>query len=57
MLLSISEMLSSSTQRPSHSVNRIVTKRQHPEPLRSFLPEIEAFARYNHEHVLHPILR
>lgn len=39
------------------SVNRIVTKREHPEPLRPFLPEIDAFARYNHEHVLHPILR
>jgi len=39
------------------SVNRDVRKRQHPEPLRPFLPEIEAFARHNHENVLHPILR
>jgi len=39
------------------SVNRDVRKRQHPEPLRPFLPEIESFARHNHENVLHPILR
>ena len=42
---------------PIQSVNRIVTKREHPEPLRPFLPEIDAFARHNHHHVLHPILR
>ncbi|KDR76935.1 hypothetical protein GALMADRAFT_246074 [Galerina marginata CBS 339.88] len=40
-----------------YNINRDVTKRQHPEILRSFLPEIEYFARYNHEQVLHPILR
>ena len=39
------------------SVNRIVTKHEHPEPLRPFLPEIDAFARHNHQHVLHSILR
>jgi hypothetical protein len=39
------------------SVNRDVRKRQHPEPLRPFLPEIETFAQHNHENVLHPILR
>ena len=39
------------------SVNRDIRKRQHPGPLRPFLPEIEAFARHNHENVLHPILR
>ena len=37
------------------SVNRDVRKRQHPEPLRPFLPEIEAFSRNNHENILHPI--
>ncbi|KIM41223.1 hypothetical protein M413DRAFT_27616 [Hebeloma cylindrosporum] len=40
-----------------YNVNRDVRKRQHPEPLRPFLPEIEAFARHNHENILHPILR
>jgi len=40
-----------------YNINRIVTKREHPEPLRPFLPEIDAFARHNHYHVLHPILR
>ncbi|KAF8177668.1 Clavaminate synthase-like protein [Pholiota molesta] len=40
-----------------YNINRDVTKRQHPEVLRPFLPEIEAFARHNHEEVLHPILR
>jgi hypothetical protein len=39
------------------TVNRDVTKRQHPEAVRPFLPEIEAFARHNHFNVLHPILR
>ena len=39
------------------SVNRDVRKRQHPEHLRPFLPEIETFAQHNHENVLHPILR
>jgi isopenicillin N synthase-like dioxygenase len=38
-------------------VHRDVTKREHPEALRPFLPEIQAFARHNHEQVLHPILR
>ncbi|KAJ7826494.1 Clavaminate synthase-like protein [Mycena olivaceomarginata] len=30
------------------TVNRDVTKRQHPEAVRPFLPEIEAFARHTH---------
>ncbi|KAF8961432.1 Clavaminate synthase-like protein [Flammula alnicola] len=34
-----------------YNLNRDITKRQHPEPLRPFLPEIEAFARHNHEDV------
>lgn len=38
-------------------VNRDVTKREHPEPLRPFLPEVAAFARHNHFDVLHPLLR
>ena len=42
---------------PIQLVNRIVTRREHPEPLRPFLPEIDAFARHNHQHVLHSILR
>lgn len=40
-----------------YNFNRIVTKHQHPEPLRPFFPEIDAFARHNYEHVLYPILR
>ncbi|KAF5325273.1 hypothetical protein D9619_009987 [Psilocybe cf. subviscida] len=40
-----------------YNVNRDITKREHPEILRPFLPEIKAFARHNHEEVLHPILR
>lgn len=37
-------------------VNRDVTKRQHPEALRPFLPELSDFAKKNHE-ILHTILR
>ncbi|KAF9237234.1 hypothetical protein BU15DRAFT_88824 [Melanogaster broomeanus] len=37
-------------------LNRIVTQRPHPQALRPFLPEIDAFARHNHFNVLHPIL-
>ncbi|KAJ7178169.1 Clavaminate synthase-like protein [Mycena filopes] len=40
-----------------YNINRDVTKRQHPEAIRPFLSEIEAFARHNHFNVLHPILR
>ncbi|KAJ6453604.1 hypothetical protein C8R45DRAFT_633449 [Mycena sanguinolenta] len=40
-----------------YNVNRDVTKRQHPEAVRPFLSEIEAFARHTHFNVLHPILR
>lgn len=32
-------------------------KREHPQALRPYLQEIEAFARHNHFSVLHPILR
>ncbi|KAJ7118451.1 Clavaminate synthase-like protein [Mycena crocata] len=40
-----------------YNINRDVTKRQHPEPLRPFLDEIEAFARHTHFNVLYPVLR
>lgn len=40
-----------------YNLNRDTTKRQHPEALRPYLPEIEAFGKHNHFHVLHPILR
>ncbi|EJD39523.1 hypothetical protein AURDEDRAFT_71066 [Auricularia subglabra TFB-10046 SS5] len=39
------------------AVHRDVRKREHPEVLRPFLPEISAFARFNHLRVLHPLLR
>ena len=29
----------------------------HPQALRPFLPEVDAFAQHNHFNVLHPILR
>ncbi|KAF9477670.1 Clavaminate synthase-like protein [Pholiota conissans] len=40
-----------------YNINRDITKRQHPEPLRPFLPEINEFGRHNHDDVLHSILR
>ncbi|KAJ7825840.1 hypothetical protein B0H14DRAFT_3088544 [Mycena olivaceomarginata] len=40
-----------------YSINRDVTKRQHPEAVQPYLPEIEAFAQHNHFNVLHLILR
>ncbi|KAF7366895.1 hypothetical protein MSAN_00948200 [Mycena sanguinolenta] len=40
-----------------YAIHRDVTMRQHPEPVRPFLNEIEAFARHTHFNVLHPILR
>jgi len=40
-----------------YNIHRDITKRQHPQPLRPFLPEIEAFAKHNHFNILHPILR
>ncbi|KAJ7111491.1 Clavaminate synthase-like protein [Mycena epipterygia] len=40
-----------------YNINRDVTKRQHPEAVRPFLGEIEAFAQHTHFNVLHPILR
>ncbi|KAF7367766.1 Clavaminate synthase-like protein [Mycena sanguinolenta] len=40
-----------------YNINRNVRKREHPQALRPYLREIEAFARHNHFNVLHPILR
>ncbi|KAJ6464088.1 hypothetical protein C8R45DRAFT_1175467 [Mycena sanguinolenta] len=40
-----------------YSINRDVTKREHPEALRPFLSQIDDFARHTHFNVLHPILR
>lgn len=40
-----------------YSINRDVTKKEHPEAIRPLLPEIDAFAKHNHFNVLHPILR
>lgn len=39
------------------SVNRDVTKREHPEALRPLLQEIREFSQHNHFRVLHPVLR
>ncbi len=39
------------------TVNRDVTKKLHPAALRPLLPEIFEFARFNHFHVLHEVLR
>ncbi|KAG5722256.1 UPF0676 protein [Termitomyces sp. T112] len=41
----------------NYSINRDVTKRGHPQPLRPFLPEISRFAKHNHFNVLHQLLR
>ncbi|KAJ6568972.1 hypothetical protein B0H19DRAFT_938008 [Mycena capillaripes] len=40
-----------------YNINRIVRNREHPEALRPYLQEIEAFAHHNHFNILHPILR
>ncbi|KAF9045063.1 Clavaminate synthase-like protein [Panaeolus papilionaceus] len=40
-----------------YNINRDITKKPHPPALQPYLPEIEAFARHNHENVLHPVLR
>ncbi|KAF8184351.1 hypothetical protein K438DRAFT_1974551 [Mycena galopus ATCC 62051] len=40
-----------------YNTNRNVRKREHPQALRPYIPEIEAFAHHNHFNVLHPILR
>ncbi|KAH9834791.1 Clavaminate synthase-like protein [Rhodofomes roseus] len=40
-----------------YNINRDVTKREHPEALRPFLPEISEFTRFCHFQILHPVLR
>ncbi|KZT63265.1 Clavaminate synthase-like protein [Daedalea quercina L-15889] len=40
-----------------YNINRDVTKKQHPQAVQSLIPEIEAFAKYNHLQILHPLLR
>ncbi|KAI0783193.1 Clavaminate synthase-like protein [Abortiporus biennis] len=40
-----------------YNINRDITKKQHPEAVRPLLPEIQAFAKYNHFNILFPILR
>ncbi|CAL1710347.1 unnamed protein product [Somion occarium] len=40
-----------------YNINRDVTKREHPQALRPFLPEISEFTKHCHYNVLHPILR
>ncbi|KAI0689338.1 Clavaminate synthase-like protein [Cytidiella melzeri] len=40
----------------NYNVNRDVNKKQHPQALRPFLPEIRDFAKHNHS-ILHTILR
>ncbi|KAF7298370.1 hypothetical protein MKEN_01361600 [Mycena kentingensis (nom. inval.)] len=39
------------------AINHDVTRREHPETLRPFLPEIDRLARHTHFNVLHPVLR
>ncbi|OCH85893.1 Clavaminate synthase-like protein [Obba rivulosa] len=40
-----------------YNLLRDVHKKQHPKALVPLLPEIEAFARFNHFEILHPLLR
>ncbi|KAF8073922.1 hypothetical protein FPV67DRAFT_1666668 [Lyophyllum atratum] len=40
-----------------YNINPDVTKKEHPEALRPFLPEIDTFARHNHFNILLPLLR
>ncbi|KAJ7933066.1 hypothetical protein B0H13DRAFT_2511538 [Mycena leptocephala] len=40
-----------------YNINRNVRKREHPQALRPYLDEIQAFAHHNHFNILHPILR
>ena len=41
----------------SVSVNKDVTRKDHPVALRPFIPEIDEFVRFNHFEILHPILK
>lgn len=40
-----------------YSINFNVDKRPHPQALRPFLPEIAAFGKFCHFHIVHPVLR
>ncbi|KAG0696877.1 hypothetical protein DFH29DRAFT_1024254 [Suillus ampliporus] len=40
-----------------YGIDKDVTKRPHPQALRPFLTEVDAFVRHNHFNVAHPILR
>ncbi|KZT63621.1 Clavaminate synthase-like protein [Daedalea quercina L-15889] len=44
-------------QREDYNVNHDVTRKQHPQAVQFLIPEIEAFARFNHMQILHPLLR
>ncbi|KAF9265007.1 Clavaminate synthase-like protein [Marasmius fiardii PR-910] len=41
----------------SYNLNKDVTRRPHPDAIKPFIPEIDAFARHNHFNVAHSILR
>ncbi|KAH9921819.1 Clavaminate synthase-like protein [Fomitopsis serialis] len=40
-----------------YNINNDVTRRQHPQAVRPLIPEIEAFVKFNHFNILHPLLR
>ncbi|KAL0572717.1 hypothetical protein V5O48_009252 [Marasmius crinis-equi] len=40
-----------------YNINRDVTRRSHPEAIRPYIPEIDAFVRHNHFNVANTILR
>ncbi|KAJ6567448.1 hypothetical protein B0H10DRAFT_2111793 [Mycena sp. CBHHK59/15] len=40
-----------------YNINRNVHKREHPQALRPYLQEVQAFAQHNHFNILRPILR
>ncbi|PCH36930.1 Clavaminate synthase-like protein [Wolfiporia cocos MD-104 SS10] len=40
-----------------YNINKDVTRKEHPKAIRPLLPEIDAFIRFNHFNVMHPILR
>uniref|UniRef100_A0A0W0F2V2 Non-haem dioxygenase N-terminal domain-containing protein n=2 Tax=Moniliophthora roreri TaxID=221103 RepID=A0A0W0F2V2_MONRR len=44
-------------QLEQYNINKNVSRRDHPEAIRPFLPEVEAFSRHNHFNVVQPILR
>ncbi|KAH0831127.1 hypothetical protein J3R83DRAFT_13693 [Lanmaoa asiatica] len=40
-----------------YNINHDVTKREHPQALRQFMPEVKEFTKFNHFKVVHPLLR